>query len=194
MEKFSVQLDSFDAGLKPKCPFRIVKITIDVSGSTNNARGRGRGRVGSFQNQFDQAVQTKVIYLAEMESISLCMTKLANHFDMEGVHLTLSVFSTNYHQIKKDFLKSSKELYDMASVLDELSASVMEFGGTNLTNALEQLFQDHNDENTLFILASDGCPDNKMTSVYQLMNIVKQYKQKEKMLDVFCIGAGSIQE
>ena len=182
--------------VKQSPPFKHINILLDMSGSTNNRHG-GNGRRRFQQNTEDTEpgaqllIQTKIIYLAEEEGLAHIFVELANKYDMTGIKLVLASFSTDCQIVTNIIINSSEELYNLASQIDSLI--IKKFGSTDLTNALQLLFTECN-ENTLFILASDGCPNDCLSTLTMFNNIVKKYKINNKIIDMFSIGAGSIQE
>ena len=110
---------------------------------------------------------------------------------MTGVILVLASFSTTCDPEVVRVLKSSIELYDIASQIDSLLNK--QFGSTDLTLALKITITDYT-KDTLLILASDGRPDNCYTVLSTFDKCIKNFDKNNKRIDMFCIGAGSIQE
>jgi len=210
-----------------KCPWNSVVILADKSGSTNNARGRSRGRFQVNAHRSDahrsdahrsdahrsdeprldeiEDETTKIIHLAIDDALSIVLGMLSEKYDMADVKLKLAPFSTSCKvKINKE-LSSNEELYNLSKALHSVkdmstrqwvpgelfSDEDRKFGSTDLTLALRTVFTDDNNDNdksVLFILASDGRPDNCETTLATFDNIISRFKN----FDMFSIGAGSI--
>lgn len=201
---FEPKLSNFNTtDKKEKCPWEKFISIIDESGSTNNTSSRigsrFRNRRQSIDDDIDEVTQvndtnevkTKIIYIAEEEALSHIFVELSNKYDMTGVILVLTSFSTTCDPEVVRVLKSSIELYDMANQIDSLLTK--QFGSTDLTLALKTTITDYT-KDTLLILASDGRPDNCITVLSTFDECIKNFDKNNKKIDMFCIGAGSIQE
>jgi hypothetical protein len=190
--EFSPKLSIFNnVPNKNKFPWEQFICVIDESGSTNNLYGRCRGSRFDNESNLTSELSTKVIYIAEEEALAHIFVNLANTYDMTDIILILSSFSSKCVPEINIVLKSDKELYDIANNINLILNK--EFGGTNLTLALETTITDFT-KNTLFILASDGRPDNCITTLSVLDTIINKINDNNKRIDIFCIGAGSIQQ
>jgi hypothetical protein len=194
METFTPELDTFYEGPKTIGPWKKIICIVDVSGSTNNQSGRGGRRgmnvpVSDETNNLDETVKTKPIIIAELEGVAHTLSKLSNSFNLDTM-FEFHSFSSNIHEgIKKQI--NSKDLYDISSKLN--TCVVTEFGSTHTKNALVKVLTDTSVP-TLFIMATDGQP-NDITKA-QLIDYMETIKTKfgEIRLDHIIIGAGSIME
>jgi hypothetical protein len=181
-----------------KCIWEQIVVLIDSSGSTNNSNNKNRvnkmerkrsGFLEDIENQ--DIVNTKPIIIAEEEGISHILVFLANTYNMTNVKFILANFDDDCHIARNITLTLSQELYLYASELDKLMNK--NFTSTNLTKAINTVLEDCT-KNTLLIIASDGRPDSPISVLDELDIVVDKFKRFNKTLDIFTVGAGSIQE
>ena len=199
---FSPILPPFVNGMKPQYIAKRLSMIADDSGSTNNGRSGGRfgGRFGSrFSSQPSSSdepnppsIQTKTIHIAIDEGNAQYLASIANRYNMEGVRFKFAYFSSSCRIRHNMTLKDSKELYDIACNLGIEQRK--EFSSTNLTSAINTLFPDEPSESTVFVVASDGLPDDRFTVIESMFRVVEKFKQDGEILHVFSIGAGSIKD
>lgn len=189
-----------------KCPWNSIVVLADKSGSTHNVSNRrGRGRIVEPRLDEVEDESTKIIHLAIDDAVSIVFKMLSEKYDMKDVKLKLAPFSTTCKVKVNKTLSSNDELCFLSKALHSVkdmdtrqwvpgelfSEQDREFGSTNLTLALETVFSDDNEDNdnsVLFIIASDGRPDNCETTLASFDNIIRKFKN----FDMFSIGAGSI--
>lgn len=187
MNTFSPILDEYSINSSRTSIEQII-VLLDTSGSTHNNGSRGRCRREIIQ---DTEETTKAIMYAISEGASHCLSLLSNSFNLQNVKFILASFDSGYHQSLNIVLDSSSELYEYAKNLDSLL--IKEFSSTDMTLGLISSFNDFT-KNTLLILASDGRPNDSTSVLRELDRITYNFKINSKTLDIFIIGAGSIQE
>jgi hypothetical protein len=201
---FSPILPPFVNGMKPQYIAKRLYMIADDSGSTNNGGGRFGSRFGGrsssrFSSQSSSnddpnppSVQTKTIHIAIDEGNAQYLASIANRYNMEGVRFKFAHFSSTCRIKYNMTLKDSKELYDIACKLGIEQGK--EFSSTNLTGAINMLFPNELSESTVFVVASDGLPDDRFTVIDSMFRVVEKFKQDGEILHVFSIGAGSIKD
>ena len=187
---------------KIRCPLASLYFAIDCSGSTNNSGSRGGGCRGGTrfdpdtvtlgENEPPTTNSTKPIILALLEAVAHTLYNLATQFDCTGVHLVIVSFSSSIHVAYDKIIESSKEMFEVASNLDELVYK--EYASTAMELVFDFFAKKECKGRTLLVLCSDGQPNDKVIATTRLDALVAQYKQSCTLFDFFVIGAGSIRE
>ena len=202
MNTFCPKLNPFNENLKIPFVVEQLNVTLDVSGSTNNNYG-GRNFVrGVRYTRFDTSqnteemntpppLSTKIIYLAELEGLAHFLAETANRYDMTNIQLNITTFSALCNPGYNLKLESSLQLYNLAQTLDK--KLILDFGSTNLTDAIVKTIEDKT-KSTIMVILSDGQPNDRVGVVHSMFHIVEDFKHNGKILHMLSIGAGSIKD
>lgn len=180
-----------------------IVILIDSSGSTNNIILEDTVPFSETfidttllenENENENIVidkEIKSIIITEQEAIANIMINLANKYSLNNIKLIIASFDSSCNIAVNKILDSSEELYNYSKNINSILQK--NFQSTNLTLAISTLLNNTN-ENLLFILASDGRADCPESTLYTLDKITDDIKLLNKKLNIFTIGAGSIEK
>jgi hypothetical protein len=171
---------------------------IDVSGSTNNSGGRGRGRVDVLKSEDqisksdEQPQKTKIIILAELEGLSKMFAMYAEKYDLTNVKIKIISFGTTVVDNVTYRVSNNELLFD--EFLSNLDKKVAYDGGsTNLMEALNYV-QNLQLGPSVLVITTDGQP-NTNGNASEICQYMEPYLAGESPFEhVITIGAGSIQE
>lgn len=162
-------------------------VIIDVSGSTNDLGGRNRNRVRGQQIDIPTVTKTKPVIMAELEGCAIALS-----------YLTLCTPDSNLYLMSFDSILNMSDEYPIK--LSDLSLTNLPNlirytqGGTHLSCATNKVLEivSKNREDTLIIIITDGQTDDPDETIKSLINISNILNLNEKRLDIFTIGAGTI--
>lgn len=161
-------------------------VIIDVSGSTNDLGGRNRIRGEQTDNPVTKT-KTKPVIMAELEGCAIILS-----------YLTLCTPNSNLYLMSFDSVLNMPDEYPIK--LNDLFLTnlpkLIKYtqGGTHLSCATNKVLEivSKNREDTLIIIITDGQTDDPDETIKSLINISNILNLNEKRLDIFTIGAGSI--
>lgn len=160
-------------------------VIIDVSGSTNDLGGRNRVR--GQQTDIPTVTKTKPVIMAELDGCAIILS-----------YLTLCTPDSNLYLMSFDSVLNMSDEYPIK--LSDLSLTnlpnLIKYtqGGTHLSCATNKVLEiiSKNIDNTLIIIITDGQTDDPDETIKSLINISNILNLNEKRLDIFTIGAGTI--